>query len=131
MEFTAKVKGLSKLENDLKSLPENLAKKAVKAAVNDGAQVIQTEMVRLAPRKTGFLASHIVVKVTMDKFGEAVAKIGPAKEAFWGLFNEFGTKHMRAQPFMRPAFDTQWKVALERIRLRLAQEIRKYRRISQ
>jgi HK97 gp10 family phage protein len=126
MEFKAEVKGLSKLEENLRALPDNLARKAVKAAVKDGGDVIQNEMVRLAPRNTGFLASHIVVQVKMDKFGEAVAKIGPAKDAFWGGFNEFGTRFMRAQPFMRPAFDLQWRVALERIRLRLADEIKKY-----
>jgi HK97 gp10 family phage protein len=128
MEFKAKVTGFSKLERDLKALPDALARKAIKTAVRDGAEVIRNEMERLAPRRTGFLASHIAVQLKLDKFGEAIAKIGPAKEAFWATFNEFGTRFMRSQPFMRPAFDTQWKVALERIRLRLRDEIKRYRK---
>lgn len=38
--------------------------------------------------------------------GKAVSvQAGPTKRAFHGIFPEFGTAHMRAQPFMRPTWD--------------------------
>ena len=130
MEITLRVNGLSKLEKDLQALPDALARKAMKAALKDGADVLKNDMAVLAPRRTGFLASHIAVSLSSSKFGEVVAKIGPTTDAFYARFAEFGTKFERARPFMRPAFDTGWRVALERVRLRLAAEIKKYRSVK-
>jgi HK97 gp10 family phage protein len=31
--------------------------------------------------------------------------VGPAKNRYYGVFQEFGTVHHGAQPFARPAFD--------------------------
>lgn len=36
----------------------------------------------------------------------AMVLIGPAQEAFYGKFLEFGTKYMAAQPFMAAAFES-------------------------
>jgi HK97 gp10 family phage protein len=42
-----------------------------------------------------------------------------------GVLQEFGTEHSRAQPFMRPAFDSEKFTALEIIRRDLGDEIEK------
>jgi HK97 gp10 family phage protein len=128
MEVTMQVKGFAKLEQNLRALPDEIARKAMKTALKDGAEVIRHDIAVLAPRRTGFLATHIAVSLSSTKFGEVIAKIGPTKDAFYARFAEFGTKFERARPFMRPAFDTGYRVALERVRLRLADEIKKYRK---
>jgi HK97 gp10 family phage protein len=59
----------------------------------------------------------------------ASVSVGVRSKAFYWRFLEFGTRFIRARPFLRPAFE-QVKVravqaAVERLQKRLANEIRK------
>lgn len=70
-----------------------------------GAGVVAEIAEQKAPRRTDFLAEHIVVEIVEAESDLVVAGVGPTKEAFWGIFQELGTPHHAAQPFLRPALD--------------------------
>lgn len=44
---------------------------------------------------------------------EIAVAIGPSRAGFYGSFQELGTKHHAAQPFARPAFDSQGPTSLQ------------------
>jgi HK97 gp10 family phage protein len=68
---------------------------------------IQRQAQKNAPARTGYLRSTIYGKVK-----EWVAEIGA--EATYALFVEFGTRYMRAQPYLYPAIQ-EGLPSLERI----------------
>ncbi len=98
-------------------------------ALTGAAEPMRATMANLAPRAPGApdIADHMVIS-RITKIGdveggqwekkldseEAVA-IGPARGFFYGVFLEYGTVKMRAQPFMRPAWDQHSAKALETI----------------
>jgi HK97 gp10 family phage protein len=50
--------------------------------------------------------------------------VGPAvPQGFYGHLVEFGTSHMAAEPFMRPAWDAEQRTALDIIRSELGSQI--------
>lgn len=57
---------------------------------------VKAEAQRLVPVRTGYLRSTIYAEVR-----DWVVMIGA--EATYALFVEFGTRHMRAQPYLWPA----------------------------
>jgi HK97 gp10 family phage protein len=57
---------------------------------------VKAEAMRLVPVRTGYLRSTIYAKIQ-----EWVAEIGA--DATYALFVEFGTKYMRAHPYLYPA----------------------------
>jgi len=44
---------------------------------------------------------------------EITVRIGPAMKVFYGLFEEIGTAHSTADPFLGPAFDAKKDGALQ------------------
>jgi len=64
----------------------------------------------LAPVDTGFLRSTIRLRVSDDglayEVGVREKDYRDAGLAFYALYQEFGTRFMRAQPFIFPARDT-------------------------
>ncbi len=65
---------------------------------------------RLAPVDTGRLRAGIHVNPKKPS-----VKITVSDSVEYGVYQEFGTSTMRAQPFMRPARDIALKVDLPRI----------------
>lgn len=54
-----------------------------------------------------------------------VVKVGPSKRTGWrAKFLEFGTRHMGAIPFLRPARDSNEEVVKETIRRRAAEAVK-------
>ena len=68
----------------------------VRAWLNDWAKRIRDQAERNAPSRTGYLRSTIYAAVK-----DWVAEIGA--EASYSCFVEFGTRYMRARPFLYPA----------------------------
>lgn len=65
---------------------------------------IEADAKQLAPYETGNLKSSISSTITGDgRFGSMTAEVGPTAE--YGIYQEFGTSVMAANPFMGPAFD--------------------------
>ncbi len=88
-----------------------LLTKSVKA----GAEIIRQRAEELAPRDTGQLAESELVRVigADSSAAEVVAKIGPSRASFYGMFQEFGTAFMVAQPFLQPALEQTQEEALK------------------
>ena len=56
----------------------------------------------LAPKLTGRGAASISAELA-SAGGEPEARVSWTTDAYWMMFQEFGTQHHRAQPFLRPA----------------------------
>ncbi len=74
-------------------------------AVRDGGGLIQDEISRTAPRGTGKLRANIGLSIIRPTDTQAVARIGPAKSAFYGKFPEIGTKFQDPSAYINPAFE--------------------------
>ena len=82
-----------------------MQKRVLKRAARAAAEPVIQRAGQLAPRRRGELAGSIVAKRARIEEGRAVVDVGPDSDHFYGLFQEFGTGHHRAQPFLRPAVD--------------------------
>jgi HK97 gp10 family phage protein len=128
------ITGGDEIQEKLENLPSRIGKAILKKALRAGAEVFRAEMARRAPqgwhvfrtteykgakykgrsRDFGVLARSIRTSISVrgDEL-EGTASIGPSRKAFWGLFEEFGRRGARAQPFIIPAFDAAKDRALE------------------
>ena len=74
------------------------------AAMRRTAYSIEVDAKATAPVDTGNLRSSISTTITGDgRFGAMTAEVGPT--ASYGIYLEYGTSRMAAQPYMGPAFD--------------------------
>lgn len=134
--------GLEALKQTLNALPAKLGERAVRAALRAGAQTIRKQAQANAPvlqtpsphRIAGTIKANITVrKSKRDKYGVYVSvkpltgkqilsfrqANGGAKGAnnpndpFYWVFQEFGTAHHAASPFMRPAYEEKKYEALQ------------------
>lgn len=129
MNITVNVEGLKGLEDALAQAGPKLAKRALRKALNAGADVLVAAAKANAPvlkkgtpqRRPGELRDAIDKKVTLSAKQESgTAVIGPEykKEdgdqspGVYGFLVEFGL-HGPTQPFMRPGFDEANKAALD------------------
>jgi HK97 gp10 family phage protein len=146
------VKGLRELGALLKDLDADIQKKIARAATMAGAAVTKKraiEYVRGIARPgspqtdTHFIADNIIVRRATAKEKRELAgqtsthiltvrhkgKIKHPREDVnpyaVGIFNEFGTVKMGPWPFMRPAFESTKREALDAIVKRLQQRIEK------
>lgn len=125
-----KVEGLKELDAALLGLAEEFkpsnARSVMRGALKDGGQVIADAAKMLAPDdpNTGGdrdLKTNIVVASSTsrssreEKQSALEVYVGPTVKAFHGLFQEFGTARHAAHPFLRPAFDSNWRTALNTI----------------
>lgn len=120
-----KVEGAADIQRRLRDLAQQAAGDAQQALLS-GAEPLRQRVSDLARRAPGApdLADHIAISLD----GEAVA-IGPTTEERsdqpgrrfdeQGEKLEYGTRHMPAFPFMRPAFDGDSDAAAEGILERL------------
>jgi len=137
-QFSIRMEGGDKLAQRLKALPESVSKPVVRSALKEGAEPIRLAAQQHAPKSSE--APHLSLNIGVSvasrigsvdggrwraaEDGEQAVAIGPTKEFFYGLFQEYGTSPHRqpkrrvnhpghaAQPFMRPAFDGQSRNAL-------------------
>jgi HK97 gp10 family phage protein len=101
-------------------------RKAQGPALRAAGAVVETEAKQLVPVDTGTLRDAIVVDA-IRRGGVVVAvEVGPTiPPAFHAHLVEFGTdRGSPAQPFMRPAWDTRKKEALDAAKTILREAIR-------
>lgn len=128
MKVTLRIQGASDLAKRLKQLPDAVSRKVQLEALTAGAEPIRSAAAHLAPRGhqgAPHLADDIVISAPSlaqlerrDRFEETVVEVGPSitpNDHFYGFFQEFGTKHHAAHPFMRPAFDVNVGTSLNRV----------------
>lgn len=118
-EFEAKVaiEGLSELLDSLKELPTVTGKNVLKRVARARLQPIADAASAKAPKRTGFLKAHIVVSPKLSahqKSFDAVegeytiamhAGVESSRASYYAHIDEFGSRHQRATPYMRPAWD--------------------------
>lgn len=118
-----KVEGGDKLARRLQMLAEETARKHMREAVLEGAEVIRVEASEKAPRKTGTLAEDIQKEIKKQTKSRVEIHVGPGKKGWYGRLVEEGhaivvggrrkakkkpgrvVGHAPPQPFLRPAFD--------------------------
>lgn len=91
-------KGAPEMQDFLKQAPEAI-RKATKKSLKQAAVLVKTEAVRNCPVRTGHLRSTIYYRVNGNEYGFTVGA-----SAKYGGYVEYGTRYMRAQPYIRPAF---------------------------
>lgn len=120
------VDGLAEAERALRELGPKIAKRVLRKAVKAGGNRVLLAAQLKSPYDTGLLLSTLVARTgTSKKRGTVSARVGMKAgdfkgEAFYGSFVEYGTKHMEARPYLRPAFDEQRDNALGIMRRELA-----------
>lgn len=143
---TLKVKGLKELDRALQRMQADMAGGILVDALEDGAKVIVDEAKRLVPVRTGKLRDAIKtgnvktgVGAARETSGRFIAGSRTLSEASidigvdytfkggavrYGHLVEFGTKRgARANPFMRPAFESRKNQAIAVFKDRLWQRI--------
>jgi HK97 gp10 family phage protein len=125
MKVTTAFDGGQAILARLEQLAPAVKRAAERGALEKAAAPIRARAAELAPRSSrhsAHLADNIVIGAVnqnaLDRAGresETVIETGPSKKPgdfFYGFFDEFGTIHQAAQPYMRPAFDSQAPAAL-------------------
>lgn len=106
-EFTLTIEGLNELEQRLRDESKKVATRTLRRAAKDASDIWEKEISARAPALTGFLRSQITMssKSKGGDEGYIQVMVGPSKKAYYGIFQEFGTRYQKANPFMRPAFE--------------------------
>jgi HK97 gp10 family phage protein len=108
---TCEIVGLDKLEETLTTLTKKAAKKILRQAGRRAGTIwkeaIEQHIESEGLLKTDYMVDHIQIntKSKSGNDGSITVSVGPAEDAFYGRFAEFGTSKEPARPFMRPAFD--------------------------
>lgn len=97
--FKIKFEGIEEIRNEL-LIKKNLD--AVKTVVKFNGSRLQAGGQRKAPVDTGFMKQHIDLEICDNGL---TAKVTPTAE--YAAYVEFGTRFMKAQPFMGPALRAQ------------------------
>lgn len=135
------VGGLSKLQQRFRAVPKAVRKAAEKALEKNATEIVAM-MKRLVPVKSGALRDSIgwtwgdapkgsmaIGTVSAEEgsdmritiyAGTRDKRLGN-KDAFYAVFQEFGTKKMAANPFFWPAI----RANRQRARSRISREVRK------
>ena len=147
---TVKIEGLAELGKALRELPDRVAKNGLRVSVYAGAKVVRDEARARAPKAQqpfgpnkpppGTLKRSVIMKhipglssLTRQTFfvtvrhGKKYRKQGKkgnlSQDAWYWRFVEFGTRKMRAQPFLRPALEAKRREAGQAMKDRLSERI--------
>ncbi|MEH7088109.1 HK97-gp10 family putative phage morphogenesis protein [Priestia megaterium] len=96
------MEGMQELQRKLERLAE-LGQRIQEKALKAGSEILRAEIERQAPQSTynkEHLADHIIVSEIVN----GVIQIGYDKDFFYAKYLEWGTIHMKAKPFIEPAY---------------------------
>ena len=135
-----RVEGLKELDADLLALAEDFkvsnARSVLRGALKDGGQLIADAGAALAPRDPATsknkLADSYTVGSKLSRRQRQQNRKESALEVYVGptshpksVQTEFGNSHQAPEPHLRPAWDANWRPALDlivdRIKVRLEQ----------
>ena len=147
---TVRIEGLADLERALRELPDRVAKNGLRVSVYAGAKVIRDEARQRAPKAAqalgpnqpppGTLKRSVIMKhvpelsgqtrqtfFVLVRHGKKYRKQGKkgnlSQDAWYWRFVEFGTRKMRARPFLRPALEAKRREAVQAMKECLADRI--------
>lgn len=112
MQIVVNVEGAKELEKKLLSLEPKLGRKIIRQALRKGAKLILNQAKANVPVDTGDLKKSLKVRAMRKRRHRYGVMVATSEgwfegEQFYGGFIEFGTHKMAAQPFVRPAFDSE------------------------
>jgi HK97 gp10 family phage protein len=133
---TIKVSGLDALQQQLIEIGVELGVKALAQAARKAFKPVLDAAKSLVPTDSAALRDSIKLSVKKPGSGDSVVVVGirigsgpkgskdlpPARR--WH-FVEFGTAHMAAHPFLRPAFDQNQSRVLEDLKTELVKSIQR------
>lgn len=124
-EIKVTIIGFKELEQKLRNEPKNVARNTLRRAAKDASEIWENAIAERAPQLTGFLKSQITMssKTRGGDEGYVQVMVGPSKKAYYGIFQEFGTRLQPARPFMRPAFEQTKDEVLEKFKSDLTEEL--------
>lgn len=96
------LRGSEEMKRKLRDISNEVGGRKAQAALRLAAAPIVNRAKELAPVRTGTLRRSIAVE---DGPGELEVSIGTDVE--YAIFQEFGTVHMAARPFLRPALEQE------------------------
>lgn len=99
------VEGLDDLELRFGRLTNAMSGELLSDATEAAAEEFMDFLVATAPRASGQLADSVRTEKQSSGGFTAAWRVGASKQGFHGMFQERGTIHMAAQPWIRPAFD--------------------------
>ncbi len=121
------VSGFREMDLLLRQLGPKIESRVLQNSTSAGARVMAKEVKANAPKgsgkqsaaskRYGRLLKNIrvqVLRIAKTK-GRRGARVDTG-QGFWGLFLEFGTRFIRAQPWFRPAIDRSLNAALLKLR---------------
>ncbi len=123
-----KIQGLDEVRRRLKALPKNMRNRELGKALRSGGRMIRNDAKSRVPTLTGLVLKNIVMRTSSGRRAgrnaDVKVRIGVASDrsgrdsgtdAFYWIFQEFGTSKMPAHPFLRPAFESNKNEALNAI----------------
>lgn len=93
--------------------------------INAGTAAFAAALKEGATRAEAAAAARAANKAAGGTGRSVIVSVGPTKAAFYGQFQEFGTAHHAAKPFMRPTWDALKNSMLDSIKDALGTEIAK------
>ncbi len=97
-----KIEGLDTLKASFAQGADQIQEE-VKSAMVQSTNMVKIKARDLAPYKTGALQKSIFSKIEDNGFTGVVAQ--DLNVAWYGYFQEYGTRFMKGTPHMRPAFE--------------------------
>lgn len=94
-------------------IPLGDKRKLIANSLRKGAQPILDQARSNAPFVTGHLLSSVAIEVIDQSAEGAEARVGVKDPGFYGRFDERGTAHQPARPWLGPAFDDREDEAYE------------------
>lgn len=94
------IEGLAELSDRLENMPRRAAKRYINKIVDPGIELLEQALKDTAPAQIGILEESIVHKKSFEDSGGSTiltVDIGPTRQAFWGIFQEFGTQEVEGQ----------------------------------
>ncbi len=122
MRVRIKVEGADKLVKNLQRIGKTASRRSLSKATKAGAEPIVNKAKELAPVDTGKMRDAIRSKFAYQSSRAVRVEISSRMKpegASWhsyDFYQEFGTSHHPAQPFMRPAADYEKDRAVEIVR---------------
>ena len=101
LEMVVDIQGLDELEEAFTEGSVRAVKKFLRQVEMKAAKVLKDALSEEAPYRTGALSEDIHTQTVMSD-GAMTVRVGPSKETFYGMFQEFGAPeaHVPAQHWM-------------------------------
>lgn len=102
------IQGIEQFEAKLNKLSLAVNRKVLTIGGKDAVEVVRKGAMDAAPVLTGALAAdpNEVISVVQSQSNAyyVLFRIGPSRKVFYGGFDEWGTAHQEAEPWLGPSF---------------------------